>query len=92
MEPAGHRVPSARNDPVTDAQGEPFRRRAVLDKTGNLKAVQKLLDDESIQTAGDIYTDWDIAQLADTLLEVVRIEPHANHSPRRVGFPLLIPF
>jgi site-specific recombinase XerC len=43
----------------------------VLDKTGNLKAVQKLLGHESIQTTGDVYTDWDIAQLADTLLEVV---------------------
>jgi site-specific recombinase XerC len=43
----------------------------VLDRTGNLKAVQKLLDHESIQTAGDVYTDWDIDQLAETLLEVV---------------------
>ena len=36
----------------------------VLDKTGNLKAVQKLLGHESIQTTGDIYTDWDIEQRA----------------------------
>jgi site-specific recombinase XerC len=43
----------------------------VLDKTGNLKAVQKLLGHESIQTTGDIYTDWDIDRLAETLLEVV---------------------
>jgi site-specific recombinase XerC len=43
----------------------------VLDKTGNVKAVQKLLGHESIQTTGDIYTDWDIDQLAETLLEVV---------------------
>lgn len=43
----------------------------VLDKTGNLKAVQKLLGHESIQTTGDIYTDWDIEQLAETLLEAV---------------------
>jgi len=43
----------------------------VLDATGNLKAVQKLLGHESIQTTGDIYTDWDIQQLADTLAEVV---------------------
>ena len=36
----------------------------VLDMTGNLKApVQKLLGHESIQTTGDIYTDWDIEQL-----------------------------
>ena len=35
----------------------------MLDATGNLKAVQKLLGHESIQTTGDIYTDWDIQQL-----------------------------
>jgi integrase len=40
----------------------------VLDAThGNLKAVQKLLGHSSISTTGDIYTDWDIDQLADTL-------------------------
>ena len=38
----------------------------VLDATGNLKAVQKLLGHASIQTTGDIYTDWDIEQLAET--------------------------
>ena len=43
----------------------------VLDVTGNLKAVQKLLGHESIQTTGDIYTDWDIEQLAQTLLAAV---------------------
>ena len=43
----------------------------VLDKTGNLKAAQKLLGHASIQTTADIYTDWDIDQLADTLLEVL---------------------
>jgi integrase len=43
----------------------------VLDQTGNLKAVQKLLRHESIQTTGDIYTDWDIDQLAESLLEAV---------------------
>jgi integrase len=32
----------------------------VLDKTGNLKGVQKVLGHESIQTTVDIYTDWDI--------------------------------
>ena len=41
----------------------------LLDATGNLKAVQKLLGHESIQTTGDIYTDWDAEQLADSLLE-----------------------
>ena len=43
----------------------------VLDKTGNLKAVQKLLGHASIQTTADIYTDWDIEQLADTLRDVL---------------------
>ncbi len=33
----------------------------VLDVTGNLKAVQKLLGHESIQTTGDIYTDSDMS-------------------------------
>jgi hypothetical protein len=37
----------------------------------NLKAVQKFLGHPSIQTTADIYTDWDIEQLADTLLEVL---------------------
>jgi site-specific recombinase XerC len=43
----------------------------VLDKTGNLKAVQKLLGHSSIQTTGDIYADWDIDQLAGTMDEVL---------------------
>jgi len=42
----------------------------VLDRTGNLKATQRLLGHESIQTTGDIYTDWDIDQLAETLVDV----------------------
>jgi site-specific recombinase XerC len=43
----------------------------VLDHTrGNLKAVQKLLGHSSISTTGDIYTDWDIDQLADTFREM----------------------
>ena len=33
----------------------------VLDQTGNLKAVQKLLGHTSIQTTGDVYADWDDA-------------------------------
>lgn len=41
--------------------------QAVLDKTGNLKAAQKLLGHSSIQTTADIYTDWDIDQLAETM-------------------------
>jgi integrase len=40
----------------------------LLDGTkGNLKAVQKLLGHKSMQTTGDVYTDWDLYQLADVL-------------------------
>jgi integrase len=39
--------------------------------TGNLKAVQKLLGHASIQTTGDIYTDWDVEQLAESLMQAV---------------------
>jgi integrase/recombinase XerC len=53
----------------------------VLDATGNLKAVQKLLGHESIQTTGDIYTDWDIDQLAETLLEAVPEEVPESFPP-----------
>lgn len=42
----------------------------VLDHTGNLKAVQKLLGHTSIQTTGDVYADWDIEQLAGTLADI----------------------
>jgi site-specific recombinase XerD len=34
----------------------------VLDATGDLKLVQKLLGHESIRTTGDIYVDYDIAE------------------------------
>lgn len=44
--------------------------QTVLDKTGNLKAVQNLLMHTSIQTTGDIYTDWDVDALAQTLGDV----------------------
>jgi integrase len=43
----------------------------VLDATGNLKAVQKLLGHASIQTTGDVYADWDDQQPAATLSEVL---------------------
>ena len=43
----------------------------VLDASGNLKAVQKLLGHASIQTTGDIYTDWDVDQLAATMIDVL---------------------
>jgi len=45
--------------------------QAVLDSTGNLKAVQKLLGHSSIQTTADTYTDWDIDQLEQTMREVL---------------------
>jgi site-specific recombinase XerC len=43
----------------------------VLDSTGNLKAVQKLLGHSSIQTTGDVYADWGIDQLAATMAKVL---------------------
>ena len=43
----------------------------MLDSTGNLKAVQKLLGHSSIATTGDVYADWDIDQLAATMAEVL---------------------
>jgi site-specific recombinase XerC len=46
----------------------------VLDRTGNLKAVQKLLGHDSIQTTADIYVDWDLDQLAATLADVLKQE------------------
>ena len=45
--------------------------QSVLDQTGNLTAVQKLLGHASITTTGDIYTDWDIDQLEATMRFVV---------------------
>jgi site-specific recombinase XerC len=46
--------------------------QAVLDATGNLKAVQKLLGHSSITTTADVYTDWDIGQLEETMREIQR--------------------
>lgn len=42
----------------------------ILDRTGNLKAVQAQLGHANISTTADVYTDWDIAQQEDTLLAV----------------------
>jgi integrase len=39
----------------------------LLDATGNLKAAQKLLHHKSIETTGDVYTDWDNDQLRASL-------------------------
>jgi integrase len=46
----------------------------VLDKTGNLKAVQMLLGHDSIRTTADTYLDWDIDRLAHTLASVLMDE------------------
>jgi site-specific recombinase XerC len=43
----------------------------VLDSTGNLKAVQKLLGHSSIQTTGDIYAGSDIDQPSATMAQVL---------------------
>jgi integrase len=43
----------------------------LLGATGNLKAVQRLLGHASIQTTGDVYTDWYVEQLAESLLEAI---------------------
>lgn len=44
----------------------------VLDVTGDLKLVQKLLGHESIQTTGDTYVDYDIEQWATKLGAALR--------------------
>jgi integrase len=38
--------------------------QTLLDKTGNIKSVQKLLMHASAKTTMDVYTDWDEGQLA----------------------------
>jgi hypothetical protein len=43
----------------------------LITRAGTLKAVQKLLGHSSISTTGDIYTDWDIDQLAETLRDML---------------------
>ena len=49
--------------------------QTLLDVTGgNLKAAQALLGHASIQTTGDIYTDWDVDRLAYTMQEVLDAE------------------
>jgi integrase len=45
----------------------------VLDHTG-ITAAQKLLGHASIQTTGDIHTDWDIDQLEGSLAYVAEHE------------------
>lgn len=57
----------------------------VLDATGNLKAVQKLLGHASIQTTGDIYADWDIDQLAATMADVLAADEEDENAPKSPG-------
>ena len=63
----------------------------VLDATGNLKAVQKLLGHESIQTTGDIYTDWDVEQLAESLLGAVQDDEIGIVPRESLGYGLVEP-
>jgi integrase len=46
----------------------------ILDHTGNLKAVQKLLGHKSMLTTADVYLDWDDEQLAQTLADTLAKE------------------
>ncbi|MHB8533148.1 MAG: tyrosine-type recombinase/integrase [Solirubrobacteraceae bacterium] len=46
--------------------------QSLLDATGNLKAVQKLLGHSSMATTADIYVDWDLDQLAESLAEALQ--------------------
>jgi integrase len=52
-------------------KARPTAGQRVLDRTGNLKAVQKRLGHTSIQTTGEVYADWDIHQLAATMADVL---------------------
>lgn len=44
----------------------------LLDHTGNLKAVQKLLGHASISTTADVYVDWDLDQLTASLADSLK--------------------
>lgn len=46
----------------------------LLDVTGNLVAVKNLLGHKSISTTADVYVDWDIDQLAASLVDVLSKE------------------
>jgi integrase/recombinase XerC len=46
----------------------------ILDSTGDLKLVQRVLGHASIQTTGDIYVDYDLDQVASKLAEAHRRE------------------
>lgn len=46
--------------------------QALLDATGNLKAVQKLMRHKSMLTTADVYLDWDLDQLARSLEQALK--------------------
>jgi len=70
------------NDAGITAKGETAGKRMhaarhtagqrVLDATGDLKLVQQFLGHASIQTTGDIYTDYQEAQIAAKIADVLR--------------------
>jgi integrase len=70
-----YRCLERRDRPGGHEQGERMHKarhtagQAMLDATGNLKAVQKLLGHESIQPTADVYVDWDDDQIAASLLK-----------------------
>jgi integrase len=43
----------------------------VLDATGDLKLVQRMLGHSSIRTTGDVYVDYDLDQIAEKLARVL---------------------
>lgn len=43
----------------------------VLDATGDLKLTQKFLGHSSIQTTGDIYVDYDVAEVAQRIARIL---------------------
>ena len=44
----------------------------MLDATGNLKAVQKLPGHSSMLMTADVYLDWDVDQLAQSLADMLQ--------------------
>jgi hypothetical protein len=57
--------------------------QTVLDRTGSLKAMKKLLGHASITTTTDIYTDWEIDQLAETMRQVLASEDDRSRQIER---------
>jgi hypothetical protein len=50
--------------------------------------VQQLLGHASIQTTGDIYTDWDIDRLAATMADVLDDDRLTDNEPNLKLIPL----